>query len=807
MQNERNHFIETAERLNRVRLARARALLSPLKRDLLSLIPLLFHYHRAGYPGYNGPMTPSGVFEYQPSELELLACETLGLVKPMVHLVRQAAIEGVYSMGSMSSFGQNPKSDIDVWLVHDRLLSPEECRLLQEKSALLTSWFAQHALEVNIYLVHPEQFIGIKSVAGEAVSAIGNEHSGSAQHWLLLEEFYRSQICLAGKQVAWWPKSQNIEGLLSLGSVDQIPACEYFGASLWQLYKGLDKPHKALLKVLLLESYASNYPNTEFISEKVWQHTIEGDFSSANDSYYLLYESIDKYLVAQQEPRRLEIARRCFYLKCGVRLSEPEQAQDWRYRKLSRLVESWNWSKSLLETLDNCEHWHCGQLQWFNEQLNELMLGSYQTLLQFASTHKLSESLKLSELGLLTRKLHTYFSSDSNQIIGLNRLWSESIAERHLTLVYSHNLEEYCLYCCPPQRKSFIGQRAVYQSRSQAKLLVWAVLNGVSEGMTQWYELDKGRKKSTRLTDAALRLSTSFDPIGKKVSNMDLYQPWQYRKLLFLLNFDKDSTSEWQGQEIMVDYLNANIFSLGRAEQNMLESIDLFSLNSWGEWHCQHFEGDLAILEVLAFITPGIRRSSEQVEIEVVSGSARLKVQFEQTVINLVRRAARLSSNVSSSSTLVYPLKVAKVQYGLFFNSKGMVYQDLKDAKAFYQQLTTRMLIELPRPNLGNEPLTMAPDVIQDFAARGAIQYFLRPSEEGVDVFVLNEHNELNHYIQHGVSVDELVSKVSHNHAFEEPETATHRFNLPQFFRLIRIDGRLRAIPFGISIDEVEMDF
>ena len=807
MNSEQNHIIETADRLNRVRQARALALLSPLKKDLLRLIPVLLHYHRAGYPGYNGPMTPSGVFEYAPSEQELLACDTLGLVRPMVHLVKHAAIEGVYSMGSMSSFGQNPKSDIDVWLVHDRLLSKEECRLLEQKSGLLTAWFAQYGLEVNFYLVNPEQFSVCSVDKAEPLRAIGNEHSGSAQHWLLLEEFYRSQICLAGKKVAWWPNAQDSQQLLFLGDVSQIPACEYFGASLWQLYKGLDKPHKALLKVLLLESYAAQYPNTEFISEKVWQHTIEGDFSSANDSYFLLYESIENYLIAQDDPRRLEIARRCFYLKCGVRLSEPEQAQDWRYHKLNNLVESWQWSKSLLETLDNCEHWHCGQLQWFNEQLNELMLGCYQTLLQFASTHKLSESLKLSELGLLTRKLHTYFSSDTKQLIGLNRLWSDSISEQDLTIVYSHNLREYCLYCCPPNRSAFIGQRAVYRSKSRAKLLAWAVMNGVSEKMTRWYERANGERKSVGLTKAAQCLIEVFSPLTKRVSKMDLYQPWRYRKLVFMLNFNSDSTAQWQGQEVMVDYLNANIFSLGRAEKNMLESIDLLCLNSWGEWHCYHYHGELAILEALAFMTPGIRRSAEDLKVEVVSGSARLQDQFELTVKNLVRRAARLSWKVSSSATLVYPLKVAKVQYGLFFNSKGMVYQDLNDAKAFYQQLTKSMLIELPRPNLGDEPFSMAPAVIQDFAAKGAIQYFLRQSDDDLDIFVLNEKNELDHYIQKGTSVDELVSEVSHFHVFEEPDISTQRFNLPQFFRLMRVDGRLQVIPFGLSVEEAEMDF
>lgn len=807
MVNEQSHFVETAQRLNRIRLARVLAILSPLKRDLLRLIPLLFHSHRVGYPGYNGPLTPSGIFNYQASESEYSACSTLGLVPPNLHLVNHPAIEGIYSMGSMASFGQNPKSDVDLWLVHDRLLSPNECRLLEEKSELISQWFERYGLEVNIYLVHPEQFIKSVDADGEFQTSIGLEHSGSAQHWLLLEEFYRSQICLAGKTVAWWPNAKRSEELLFLGDVSQIPASEYFGASLWQLYKGLDKPHKALLKVLLLEAYASQYPNTCLVSGKVWQRTIEGDFSAANDAYFLLYESIESYLLAQDDLRRLEIVRRCFYLKCGLRLSEENQAKDWRYHKLSMLVESWRWSNSLLQTLDHCEDWHCGELQWFNEQLNELMLGSYQTLLQFASTQKLSKSLKLSELGLLTRKLHTYFSSDIKQIISLNRLWSDSVCEADLTIIYSKNSQEYCLYRCKPDPRNFIGQRAVYRSKSKAKLMAWSCLNGVANEGTVWYEFSEGKRKSSSLSKASKRLVAFFEHAELRVSKMDFCQPWRYKKLVFLLNFNHDPTGLWQGQEIMVDYMNANIFSLGREQKNMLESIDIICLNSWGEWHCHHYEGEFGLLDALSFITAGIRRGAGDIAIEVISCSTKLKSQFERTVGNLVQRAVRLSLQVSSSATLVYPLKVSGVEYGLFFNSKGMVYQNLNDTKGLFQQLTKKKLLELPRPDLGNEPFSKVPEVIQDFAARGAIQYFLRQNEQELDVFILNESNELDHYQQSGIDIDELVSKVSHHHAFEEFKASQQRFNLPQFFRLIRVDGRLRALPFGVSVDEVDFEF
>ncbi len=797
---------ETAQRLNKVRIARATALLSPLQRHLFKLIPLLFHYHRTGYPGYNGPMTPAGIYDYQIDEYTQKACRTLDLAEPVTHFVHQPALEGVYCMGSTASFGQNPNSDIDVWLVHDRLLSQQECNLLHEKSQLISSWFLQYDFEVNIYLVHPQQFIS-QQHSQDNQALLGVEHSGSAQHWLLLEEFYRSHIHLAGKVVAWWPGGSDSDKCLYLGDISQLPASEYFGASLWQLYKGLDKPHKALLKVLLLEAYASEYPNTKLVSEQVWQYTVEGNFSAANDSYLLLFEAIEAYLLKKGDVRRLEVARRCFYLKCGIRLTQASQAKDWRYYKLQAVVQQWQWSDSLLETLDACAQWDCGQLQWFNQQLNELMLGSYQTLLQFASTHKLNESLKIADLGLLTRKLHTYFSDDSQQIISLNRLWSQNIAEADLTLVYGKQTKTYFLYRCNGERKSFVGQRPVYQSHSKAKILVWATLNGVALAKTHWHEYAESELQGKRLQNACARLVDFFNQDSWQVSKLDLCQPWHYRKVIFLLNFNADPTEQWTGQEIMVDYMNASVFSLGRDKRNLLQSIDVICQNSWGEWHCHHFEGDDAILVALEYMTPGMKRAGKQLSVEVISCSKKLKSQFERSVRNLAARAVRLSEQAQTSLTMVYPLKVGHNTYGLFFNSKGMEYQDLHDAKAFYQLLTKRQVLALPRPNLGNEPFSKIPEIIQDFAARGAIQYFLRQGDEGLDVFILNEVNELEHYVQQGTSIEDLVSQVSQYHAFEEPENDSERFNLPQFFKLERVDGELVIMPFGVNEAEAQCSF
>ncbi|XPE60849.1 class I adenylate cyclase [Shigella flexneri] len=43
------------------------------------------------------------------------------------------------------------------------------------------------------------------------------------------------------------------------GGLSSLSAEEYFGASLWQLYKSIDSPYKAVIKTLLLEAYSWEY--------------------------------------------------------------------------------------------------------------------------------------------------------------------------------------------------------------------------------------------------------------------------------------------------------------------------------------------------------------------------------------------------------------------------------------------------------------------------------------------------------------------------------------------------------------------
>ncbi|MGB0893002.1 MAG: class I adenylate cyclase [Parashewanella sp.] len=805
---EQQRYSDFAEQLNQKRLERALSLLPHTQQQLFRLIPVLLHFQHHDLPGFNGNDTPCGIYQFSLDEITIEDCQIFNfdVSKPSND---DYFFEGIYAMGSIASFGQSSSSDVDIWAVHNKQASQHDLQLVREKLTALSSWFLQYELEVNFYLVHPDQFRQEDDWQTPCEQTLGKEHSGSAQHWLLLEEFYRSQIRLAGRTVAWWPHIKELPQLLHLGDVRQISASEYFGASLWHLYKGIEKPHKAVLKVLLLEAYASDYPNSVLLTDKIWQKTLESNFSWHNDPYFVLYQYIESYLLSQQDNKRLEVLRRCFYLKCAIKLTQPLDEDDWRVSHMKELVNSWQWSQKLLSTLDDCEHWHSGQLQWFNDQMRQSMLSSYQTLLAFASKQQLNDSLRMDELSVLTRKLHTFFQENEHHVDQLNRLWSRSIAETKLGVIHSNRDGKYYLYRNVQSSQQFIEQEPVAHSATQAGLLMWACYNGVADEKTKWYQLEDHRSKTSPLDKHSKKLLNvlQLKKTETRVLKHDLCRPWHFRHLTILLNIYQDPTQDWQGQEMMIDILNVNVLSLGRKQINMLGSIDVMSINSWGEWQCHSFSGKLAVLDLLSMIAPGLKRSHHDIKVDIVSCSKRLQKQLQQTVEKLIRQTLRLSKEVKASSTLLQPLHIGDKRYGIFINNHGIACQDLHDAKTFYQRISSNKLTQLPRPELCDDPRVCAPSIIFDYAATSSIQYFLRQQNENVEVFVLDDNNELSHYIQHDQKMTEIVSGISRHYAFEEITEGRNHFNLPQFFQLERIEGQLQVLPFGISAEEQLIDF
>ena len=202
------------------------------------------------------------------------------------------------------------------------------------KKGKLTQWAKGLGIEVNFYLMNPERFKSNHYNCG-----VSEEHSGSAQHFFLLDEFYRSAVRLAGKRLLWLHLSDNdykkaikskkidLNEWIDFGDFSSLSTSEFFGASLWQLYKGIESPYKSAIKILLLESYAQTYPETKLISKQFKQKLLSNKTEYYHfDPYLAMLEQVTDYLKNRKELSRLDRLRQCFYLKA----KEGKVLYNWR---------------------------------------------------------------------------------------------------------------------------------------------------------------------------------------------------------------------------------------------------------------------------------------------------------------------------------------------------------------------------------------------------------------------------------------------------------------------------------------------
>lgn len=84
---------------------------------------------------------------------------------------------------------------------------------------------------------------------------------------------------------------------IDFGGLSSIPADEFFGAAVWQLYKSIQSPYKPVLKLLLMEAYAAEYPNITLLSQRYKQNIESKEIDlNAVDPYILMYTKTEEYL-------------------------------------------------------------------------------------------------------------------------------------------------------------------------------------------------------------------------------------------------------------------------------------------------------------------------------------------------------------------------------------------------------------------------------------------------------------------------------------------------------------------------------
>ena len=752
--------------LNKARLARTMHELRQRQREFIELLPLLFHTNHPILPGYVSKATPAGIPDYSPS------ATTLNLAKKIAksfsykrRAYRRYYIDAIYMMGSTGTIAYSNKSDFDIWICYDEELTPQQVDALQSKAKAIEEWAQAMDVDAHLFLVNPVDFREGKH------DALTSESSGTALHYLLLEEFYRTSLLLAGRYPVWWlvPPEQErnyneIVGDLKLkryvhardhidfGGLDQFPAEEFYGATLWLLYKGINSPYKSILKTLLMEAYASEFPQIDILAVR-FKHAIYNGENEINklDPYLMMLHKVEEYLNQRGEHKRLELLRRSFYFKVNEKLSEESSREhNWRRELLIELTQAWGWTTSQMFLLDSKEDW---KIQRVISERNELMhefTHSYRFLSDFARNHSESNLIDAKELNLLGRKLYSAFERKAGKIDIIYRGITQNLYETHISLhrmrsnennevwvVFNGIVNENDVGHFPPLKRAF----------SIVELLAWCYFNKIITANTTVAIYAQNSDITDKEVNSIVTcMEKVFDHGLLETDNLnDLRRPASIKMVMTVINAGVDpfAVHSRRGEHLTSNRTDSLRYG-GRLE-NLTNVIEQVIVTSWQEvltFRYSGVEGLFKCLQDYLQWQPPSQRfrppSIKAVSYSSYRGEAianRTELLF-QTVMDC------FYSDTNPAGTL-FVMAIEWDYYLLTMQEDYLLYRKAGDLQSL------RNLLSAPSPNYKHvvfDPQTLHDDVLPTlytYNVPDVIQVYFQINGKQVNTYILDENGSL----------------------------------------------------------------
>lgn len=773
-ESKKNQFadVEALKRrfllLNRERLRRAEDCMRANQRDFLDFLPLLFHINHPRLPGYVAKEIPCGICDYLPSERALAAANRyINRFEYKKRAMARYEILSMFLMGSSGTVAYSKKSDFDIWLCHQHGLSGEQLSDLQAKATAIEGWAAEQGLEVHFFLMDAENF-----KAGKIVD-LSSESSGTAQYYLLLEEFYRTSLLLAGRYPAWWLVPVESEGnydaylrdlydrrivgegeVVDFGGIPTIPAEEFFGAAVWQLFKGIDSPYKSVLKLLLMEVYAAEYPAIDLLCLRFKKAIYDGEFDLDRlDPYLMLYRRLEEYLLKRNEPERLELVRRCFYFKVNQKLGQPDPLQyDWRRDLLRSMTNAWGWEKEYLAVLDDRSGWKIRQVLKERGALVRELTYTYQFLSDFGRNYTQLAAINQYDLNALGRKLYAAFERKTGKVEIVNRGISQDVRESVLTL-YQIRQEGRdggwaLLAEGGGESNDLASMVALKRGRHVMELLAWAYFNGLLTAATiikvirhdsflAALEVEELVRELERILPAKRVLETSVEDLGRAVRIL---------QAVVVVNLGRDPmVKSMRGQHLASNRTDA--FSYGGMHENLVRSFDIVLLNSWKEVVTHHHAGAESVLASICnyFKLMPPSKGMEPPQPKVLCYSSNHRVTIQQRIERLFADLAACFYGGRERLNSRYIMQVERAYYVLHFEEDSLRHQMVPNYGELLRHLSKGRQsfgpVVIDRYALQE---TLLP-LIFKYNKPGVVQLFYKENGTTADVYVLDENGSLFH--------------------------------------------------------------
>ncbi len=784
--------------LHKLKMQRALEAVTPRQKIFLELLPLLFHVNHPVLPGYVSSKAPAGIADYYPSKLAIEKAKKLS--KGFVYSKRAKrtfAIESIFLMGSVGSIAYVKGSDMDVWLCHEPNLSSDEWALLQEKAGDIEKWAEGLGLEVHFFLMNAESF------KHGVATPLSSESSGSTQHHLLLEEFYRTALYVAGRYPVWWLVPPEEEGnyqsfvdnllkqrfidqhdVIDFGGLENVPAEEFLGASFWHLYKAIDSPYKSLLKLMLMESYVDQYPHSRWSALLMKQRVYAGE-SDVNklDAYLILYDVLEEYFINRDESERLDLMRYCFYSKLNEHASNSSK-QDWRQNVFAQMLENWAPLPGYLDNALEHKEWDISQVQQEKERLTNELTHSYRLLMRFAKERIDKPKRDSEELTLLGRKLNAAFEKRPSKL-ERSTIKNTRIRQEKKVVLKQQTAQNGRVSWLLNRLDVNNQEQPIRQAHGLIGLLAWCVDYGVLGEKTK-LALDPGESQiSSREVSQILRsVAVFFSTLPKKPADLNAYR---YKpvvtNVMLVINSGVDSMSDFTEKGINLTSERSDALSFGSQRRNLIHSVDMMFRNSWNEIVVGKYESMDGLLGCLCEIfdhkTLGARQELPTLVCtsynspRAMSVSKRIQVLFKEIATVFKRYSQKKSPRLIIQS------------------ARSFCIMQVQNRKMTAVTVTEKKLLaELSKPQTLYSPIRFDSffdqkrllPVICSHHKSGLIQiYYAQVSDDEAQVYILDEKGSLFFKEQNFVSetsllqsYKELLESIMHRRrlaAYEQDET------------------------------------
>ncbi|MDD9304342.1 MAG: class I adenylate cyclase [Desulfobacter sp.] len=440
---------------NKLSLLTAFDIFKPAQADFFQLIPLLLHENFEFLDAdFSSFLPPCGIADYLPCQEAIRVGEKyLGKNKVRAHRNFSPAIQGLFSMGSVGSLAQTAESDIDYWVcIDERMIDPEEIGLLRRKlDGLEAQAMEKFKTHVTFFMVD------ILKARNNDFGGSTQESSGSAQSRLLKEEFYRTMIHVAGKLPLWsvLPTTISINyynliinriskftkshRYIDLGDIHAIPVNEFFGASIWQMFKWIKSPFKSVIKMALLEKYINAYGRETLLCNQYkneWMNLGTHLKPGQNDSYIILVNTLIDFYLKSGDEKSINLLLTCFFLKLGI--SKPSEIDYSVFGLRKVLLEcglaEWGWTFKKIFEVGRFKAWPYAAIQRLSLTIERYMVSKYMALKKQFDTQSMT-SLMISEQDriVLERKVDIFFQDKPFKI---KKLLLVSRGDRHFSRLH-----------------------------------------------------------------------------------------------------------------------------------------------------------------------------------------------------------------------------------------------------------------------------------------------------------------------------------------------------------------------------------